>query len=88
MALTLTTNYAEMDSTFSPAKANPLLTSLSDTSMPPGTVAITTKVDLLGRVVAYTDAWNATTTSTYDLAGRLTDTADPRARSTSRRPGQ
>jgi RHS repeat-associated protein len=35
---------------------------------------ITTRVDLLGRVVSYTDAWGNATTSTYDQPGRLTDT--------------
>ena len=43
---------------------NPLRASVAD---PAGTVATT--VDLLGRVVSYTDVWNKTTTSTYDQAG-------------------
>src|SRR5205823_13903570 len=51
---------------------NPLVTSVSDTA---GT--ITTTGDLLGRATSYTDAWSKTTTSTYDLAGRLTDTSGP-----------
>jgi YD repeat-containing protein len=38
---------------------------------------ITTTVDLLGRVVSYTDAGGATTTSTYDQAGHLTETSEP-----------
>ncbi|MBW3616043.1 MAG: hypothetical protein KY439_12165, partial [Actinobacteria bacterium] len=51
---------------------NPLLTSVADAV---GT--ITTTVDLLGRVVSYTDVGGATTTSTYDQAGLLTDTSGP-----------
>ncbi|HET7718854.1 MAG TPA: hypothetical protein VFK43_02725, partial [Acidimicrobiales bacterium] len=39
-----------------------------------GTGPITTTVDLLGRVVSYTDAWGNRTTSAYDQPGRLTDT--------------
>jgi RHS repeat-associated protein len=35
---------------------------------------ITSTIDLLGRVVSYTDAWGNVTTSTYDQPGRLTDT--------------
>jgi YD repeat-containing protein len=52
--------------------ANPLVTSVAD---PVGT--ITTTVDLLGRVVSYTDTGGATTTSTYDQAGRLVETSGP-----------
>lgn len=44
---------------------DPLTTSVTD---PVGT--ITTKVDLLGRVVAYTDVWGTGTTTGYDQAGR------------------
>ena len=36
---------------------------------PAGT--ITTTVDLLGRVVTYTDVWNQTTTYSYDQPGGL-----------------
>lgn len=35
------------------------------------TGSITTTVDLLGRVVSYTDVWGKTTTTTYDQPGRL-----------------
>ncbi|MCP2168215.1 PA14 domain-containing protein [Goodfellowiella coeruleoviolacea] len=45
---------------------DPLTTSVSDTS---GTV--TTKVDLLGRTVAYTDALGTRSETFYDLAGRV-----------------
>ncbi|WP_162907085.1 PA14 domain-containing protein [Allorhizocola rhizosphaerae] len=38
---------------------------------------ITTAVDLLGRVVSYTDAHGDTTTSTYDNLGRLTARSGP-----------
>ncbi len=51
---------------------NPLLTTVSD---PAGT--ITTNLDLLGRVVSYTDAWAKTTTYTYDGTGRLAQTSGP-----------
>jgi YD repeat-containing protein len=49
--------------------ANPLVTAVAD---PAGT--ITTTVDLLGRVVSYTDVWGKTTTTTYDQAGRVITT--------------
>ena len=42
-----------------------------------GTSVIATKVDLLGRVLSYTDTWGKTTTSSYDQASRLTQTAGP-----------
>ncbi|MCA1845643.1 MAG: hypothetical protein LC792_21100, partial [Actinobacteria bacterium] len=51
---------------------NPLITAVSD---PAGT--ITTTVDLLGRVVSYSDAAAKTTSSTYDQPGRVTDTSGP-----------
>jgi RHS repeat-associated protein len=51
---------------------NPLVTTVSDAA---GT--ITTTSDLLGRVTSYTDAWAKTTTSTYDQAGRATDSSGP-----------
>ncbi|MEV5300268.1 RHS repeat-associated core domain-containing protein [Amycolatopsis methanolica] len=46
---------------------DPLTTSVTD---PSGTV--TTQVDLLGRVVSYTDATGLNTTTSYDQAGRVT----------------
>jgi RHS repeat-associated protein len=46
---------------------DPLTASVTD---PAGT--ITTKVDLLGRVVSYTDVWGTATTASYDQAGRPT----------------
>jgi RHS repeat-associated protein len=46
---------------------NPLVAAVSD---PAGTV--TTAVDLLGRVVTYTDALGITTSNAYDQAGRAT----------------
>src|SRR5262249_38781218 len=51
---------------------NPLVTSTGDSA---GTV--TTTVDLLGRVTSYTDVWAKTTPTTYDQAGRVTDTSGP-----------
>ncbi len=51
---------------------NPLVSSVTD---PAGT--ITTKVDLLGRVVETTDVWGKTRTYSYDQAGRVTQTVGP-----------
>lgn len=51
---------------------NPLVTSVSDAAG-----AITTTSDVLGRVGSYSDVWSKITTSTYDQAGRLTDTNGP-----------
>ncbi|WP_309114773.1 PA14 domain-containing protein [Saccharothrix sp.] len=56
---TVTTNYA--------VNGDPLTTSVSDQN---GTV--TTRVDLLGRVVEYTDVHGVRTETTYNLAGRVT----------------
>lgn len=52
--------------------SNPLVTSVSDSN---GT--ITTTVDLLGRVVSYTDARGNTTTTSYDSLGRLSGRSGP-----------
>lgn len=49
---------------------NPLVNSVTD-----GSGTITTSVDLLGRVVSYTDAGGATTTTTYNQAGQTTSTS-------------
>lgn len=54
---------------------NPLTSSVSDTSDPNGTIQST--VDLLGRVVSYTDALQKTTTTSYDQAGQVTQTNGP-----------
>jgi len=55
---TVTTNYA--------VNGDPLVTSVSDAN---GTV--TTRVDLLGRVVEYTDVHGVRTETAYNLAGRV-----------------
>uniref|UniRef100_UPI0018CB34B3 PA14 domain-containing protein n=1 Tax=Cellulomonas sp. URHD0024 TaxID=1302620 RepID=UPI0018CB34B3 len=50
---------------------DPLTTSVSDSSV--GSTnggTITTKIDLLGRTVSYTDVWGVKTVTTYDAAGR------------------
>jgi RHS repeat-associated protein len=52
--------------------ANPMVASITE-----GTSVITTRVDLLGRVISYSDTWAKTTTSTYDQAGRLISSAGP-----------
>ncbi len=56
---TVTNNYA--------VGGDPLTTSVSDTA---GTV--TTKVNLVGQLVSYTDVQGTVTTNTYNQAGRLT----------------
>jgi RHS repeat-associated protein len=47
---------------------DPLVSSVSEGS--PAVNIVTATVDMLGRVVSYTDAWGKTTTSVYDRAGR------------------
>ena len=69
-ARTATYNYAATDPGL--GISNPAITTAGDAA---GT--ITTKVDWLGRVIAYTDVWGDTTTTSYDQAGRITDTAGP-----------
>jgi RHS repeat-associated protein len=51
---------------------NPLDSSVSDAS---GTIS--TAVDLLGRLVSYTDAWQQTTTISYNQAGQTTAASGP-----------
>jgi len=63
-ARTLTNNYA--------VGGNPLVTSVTD-----ATGTITTTVDLLGRLVSYTDAHSQTTTTSYDTLGRLSGRSGP-----------
>ncbi|HET9442281.1 MAG TPA: RHS repeat-associated core domain-containing protein, partial [Acidimicrobiales bacterium] len=71
-ARTVSYNYAV---TTNSVPDNPLVTSVSD---PAGT--ITTTVDLLGRVVSYTDVWGQKTSYDYDQAGRLLTTDGPGGR--------
>jgi RHS repeat-associated protein len=54
---------------------DPRTSTVSDATA--GTSPIAATVDLLGRRVSYADAWNKTTTSTYDVQSRLTDTSGP-----------
>ena len=63
---TVTYNYA--------VSGNPLVSSVTD---PAGT--ITTQVDLLGRGVAVSDVWGKTTTTSYNQAGQVVNTASPAA---------
>lgn len=63
-ARTITPDYA--------VGGDPLTSSVTD-----ATGTITTTVDLLGRVVSHTDVWGKTTTTTYDQAGRVTQTNGP-----------
>ncbi len=55
---------------------NPLVTKVSDSVGGD----VTTTVDLLGRVVSYTDSWGDITSSTYDQAGRLVTQNGPQGR--------
>lgn len=60
---TVTSNFA--------VGGDPLTTSVADTAVgSPNGGTVTTKVDLLGRMVSYSDVWGVTTASTYDAAGR------------------
>lgn len=54
---------------------NPLLVSVADAEG-----AITSKLDLLGRTVSYTDVWGQVTDSIYDQPGRLKTTDGPSGR--------
>lgn len=54
---------------------NPLVNAVTDSVW--GSAGITATVDLLGRTVSYTDIYGDTTTTTYDQAGRLTNTNGP-----------
>lgn len=42
-----------------------------------GSAVMTTRIDLLGRVLSYSDVWAKVTTSSYDQAGRRTDSVGP-----------
>ena len=55
---TVSTNYA--------VGGDPLTSSVSDNSLPAAARTITTKADLLGRTVSYTDVWGMTTTNAYN----------------------
>ncbi|MCA1683517.1 MAG: hypothetical protein LC708_00040 [Actinobacteria bacterium] len=76
--------HAERTVTFDHAVGlNPLKMSVADPSVatllnPTG--AVTTTLDLLGRVVAHSDVWLQETTSAYDQPGRLVTTRGPRGR--------
>lgn len=63
-ARTVTSTYA--------VSSNPLVSSVTEASK-----TVTTTVDLLGRVVSYSDAWANVTATTYNLAGLVTDTSGP-----------
>ena len=65
-ARTTTTSYGD---TRTAPDDDPRVTRVSD---PAGT--ITTTIDLLGRVTSYTDATGLVTTTSYDIAGRVTST--------------
>ncbi|MEA3078280.1 MAG: hypothetical protein QOF60_3188, partial [Actinomycetota bacterium] len=58
---------------------NPLVTNVHDDTVYGGTSdgTVTTTTDWLGRTTAYRDVWANTTTTTYDQAGRATDTNGP-----------
>ena len=60
-------------SAYASAAGDPRTSTVSDGSVTgsPSGGTITTTVDLLGRVVSYTDVWGTVTTSTFDRPGRL-----------------
>ena len=72
-ARTVTTNYTS-------ASGDPRVTSVTDSAVTgsPNGGTITTGTDLQGRVTSYTDVWNTTTTTSYDLASRPTLTQTTR----------
>lgn len=61
-ARTVTSSYA--------VGGDPLALSVTDSSIGSIGGTVTTRVDLLGRAVSYTDVWGVTTGTTYDSAGR------------------
>jgi RHS repeat-associated protein len=65
-ARTATSNYA--------VAGDPLTSSTTDGAVAgsPNGSTITTKIDLLGQAVAYTDVWNTITTTVYDRTGKAT----------------
>lgn len=66
-ARTVTTNYA------AGSNSDPTTTYIEDTAVTgsPNGGRITTKSDLLGRVIEYTDVWGTKTVTTYSVAGRI-----------------
>ncbi|WP_146242808.1 PA14 domain-containing protein [Curtobacterium sp. MCBD17_019] len=54
--------------------ADGLTTAVTDNGVTgsPNGATVTTRTDLLGQTVSYTDVWGTTTTSQYDAAGRVT----------------
>nr|WP_249409123.1 PA14 domain-containing protein [Frigoribacterium sp. CFBP 8751] len=61
---------------------DPLTTSVSDSSLmsSPNNSTITTKTDLLGKTVSYTDVWNTVTTTAYDRTGKAISTTTKAAK--------
>ncbi|MGY4644221.1 PA14 domain-containing protein [Cellulomonas sp. URHB0016] len=61
---------------YTSSTGDPLTSTVSDPSVTgsPNGGTVTTVVDLLGRVVSYTDVWNVKTTTLYDAAGRASTT--------------
>ena len=53
---------------------DPLVSAVTD-SASTGSRTVTTRIDLLGRVVGYTDVYDTSTLSSYDQAGRLVATS-------------
>ncbi|WP_152970266.1 PA14 domain-containing protein [Frigoribacterium sp. RIT-PI-h] len=73
-ARTATSNYA--------VAGDPLTSSTTDGSVAgsPNGSTITTKTDLLGQTVSYTDVWNTVTTTAYDRTGKVTSTTTKAAK--------
>jgi RHS repeat-associated protein len=55
--------------------SNPLYSSITDTNW--SGKAVISDVDLLGRVIGYTDIWGNATSTSYNLAGQQTGTSGP-----------
>ncbi|MBD8729437.1 hypothetical protein IFT45_16015, partial [Frigoribacterium sp. CFBP 13707] len=73
-ARTTTTTYAR--------DGDPLTTTVSDGAVlgSPNNSTITTRIDLLGQTVAYTDVWDTITTTAYDRTGKVTSTTTKAAK--------
>ena len=54
---------------------NPLVNAVGDTAW--GSAGVTATVNLLGRVVSYSDIYGDTTATSYDQAGRVTNVSGP-----------
>jgi RHS repeat-associated protein len=75
-ARTVTYDYGYNPGTGGSPLTNSVTDSIATTPLPT-TTTISSTVDLLGRVVSYTDALGQTTTTSYDQAGLVSQTSGP-----------